>query len=59
MSLHNRKRRGGGGGCMFHAGLAHNCDYKDLIGAIDETDFWGSDMSPGKVMQFLPSSFQK
>ena len=42
-----RKRQGGG--CLFHAGLAHNCDYKDLVGAVDETDHWGSDLSPGKV----------
>ena len=42
-----RKRKGGG--CLFHGGLAHNCDYKDLVGAVDETDHWGSDMSPGKV----------
>ena len=43
-----RKRKGGG--CLFHGGLAHNCDYKDLVGAVDETDHWGSDMSPGKVI---------
>jgi len=36
------------GGCLFHGGLAHNCDYKDLVGAVDEADHWGSDLSPGK-----------
>ena len=41
-----RKRQGG---CLFHGGLAHNCDYKDLVGAVDEADHWGSDLSPGKV----------
>ena len=46
LSLQKRK----GGGCLFHGGLAHNCDYKDLVGAVDETDHWGSDMSPGKVI---------
>ena len=40
---------GGGSGCLFHAGLAHNCDYKDLVGAVDETDHWSSDIAPGKV----------
>lgn len=42
------KRHGGGSGCLFHGGLAHNCDYKDLVGAVDETYYWGSDLSPGK-----------
>ena len=42
-----RKRQGSG--CLFHGGLAHNCDYKDLVGAVDEADHWGSDLSPGKV----------
>jgi len=47
MPIHNEpaKRQGG---CLFHGGLAHNCDYKDLVGAVDETDHWGSDLSPGK-----------
>ena len=43
-----RKRQGSG--CLFHGGLAHNCDYKDLVGAVDEADHWGSDLSPGKVI---------
>lgn len=42
------KRIGSGSGCLFHAGLAHNCDYKDLVRAVDETDHWGSDLAPGK-----------
>jgi hypothetical protein len=33
---------------MFHAGLAQNCDYKDVIGAVNEVNHWGSDLSPGK-----------
>jgi len=40
------KRRGSG--CVFHGGLAHNCDYKDLVRAVDEADHWGSELSPGK-----------
>lgn len=39
------KRRGS---CMFHAGLAHNCDYRDVVGAVNEVSHWGSDISPGK-----------
>lgn len=37
-----------GGGCMFHAGLAHNCEYKSLVKAFDDLDHWNSFMSPGK-----------
>ena len=33
---------------MFHAGLAHNCDYRDVVGAVNEVSHWGSDISPGK-----------
>lgn len=33
---------------MFHAGLAHNCDYKSLVKAFDDVDHWNSYMSPGK-----------
>ena len=39
------KRRGT---CMFHAGLGQNCDYRDMVGAVDEVNHWGSDMAPGR-----------
>jgi len=39
------KRRGT---CMFHAGLGQNCDYRDMVGAVDEVNHWGSDLTPGK-----------
>jgi len=44
----NSKRKREGGGCIFHAGLAHNCDYKSLVRAFDDVDHWNSFMSPGK-----------
>jgi len=34
--------------CLFHAGLAHNCDFRDVISAVNEMNYWGSDLSPGK-----------
>ncbi|TRY73958.1 hypothetical protein TCAL_11345 [Tigriopus californicus] len=39
------KRRGS---CLFHAGLAHNCDYRDVVGAVNAITHWGSDSGPGK-----------
>ena len=33
---------------MFHAGLAHNCDYRSLVKALDDVDHWNSYLSPGK-----------
>lgn len=39
------KRRGT---CMFHAGLGQNCDYRDMVGAVDEVNHWDSDLAPGK-----------
>ena len=33
---------------MFHAGLGQNCDYRDMVGAVDEVNHWGSDMAPGR-----------
>eukprot|EP00095_Tigriopus_kingsejongensis_P003432 maker-scaffold110_size354795-snap-gene-2.22 protein:Tk03432 transcript:maker-scaffold110_size354795-snap-gene-2.22-mRNA-1 annotation:"PREDICTED: uncharacterized protein LOC100906079" len=39
------KRRGS---CLFHAGLAHNCDYRDVVGAVNEITHWGSANAPGK-----------
>ena len=33
---------------MFHAGLAHNCDYRSLVKAFDDVDHWNSYLSPGK-----------
>lgn len=34
--------------CLFHAGLAHNCDYRDVIASVNEMSYWGSDLAPGK-----------
>ena len=34
--------------CLFHAGLASNCDFRDVISAVNEMNYWGSDMTPGK-----------
>merc|ERR1712156_52211 len=34
--------------CLFHAGLAHNCDFRDVISAVNEMSYWGSDLAPGK-----------
>lgn len=42
------KSKRGGDGCMFHAGLAHNCDYRSLVKAFDDVDHWNSYLSPGK-----------
>jgi hypothetical protein len=28
--------------------MAHNCDLKDVVSAVDEAKYWGSYMSPGK-----------
>ena len=25
-----------------------NCDYRDMVGAVDEVNHWGSDLTPGK-----------
>ena len=25
-----------------------NCDYRDMVGAVDEVNHWGSDMAPGR-----------
>jgi len=47
-SERQNKSKREGSGCMFHAGLAHNCDYKQMVRAIDEVDHWNSFMSPGK-----------
>ena len=33
---------------MFNAGLAHNCDYRDVVGAVNEMNHWGSDLAPGR-----------
>ncbi|XP_003745580.1 uncharacterized protein LOC100906079 [Galendromus occidentalis] len=34
--------------CYIAAGLSRSCDYKDLIAAVEERDFWNSVNSPGK-----------
>ena len=46
------KRRGS---CLFHAGLAHNCDYRDVIGAVNEASHWGSALAPGKKRKRTPT----
>jgi len=33
--------------CIVNAGLSHNCDYRDAIGAAEESQYWGYS-SPGK-----------
>merc|ERR1711915_889101 len=33
--------------CIINAGLSHNCDYRDAIGAVEESQYWGYS-SPGK-----------
>jgi hypothetical protein len=40
----NRKRSG----CLLNGGMAHSCDLKDVVSAVDEAKYWGSFMSPGK-----------
>ena len=45
-SIH--RKRGGSSSCLFNAGLAHNCDYRDVVGAVNEMNHWGSDLAPGK-----------
>lgn len=42
------RKRGGSSSCLFNAGLAHNCDYRDVVGAVNEMNHWGSDLAPGK-----------
>lgn len=34
--------------CYIAAGLSRSCDYKDLLAAVEERDFWNSVNSPGK-----------
>jgi len=34
--------------CLINAGMSHGCDYKDLMGAMRESNFWNSASSPGK-----------
>merc|ERR1711981_165661 len=40
--------------CLFHAGLASNCDFRDVISAVNEMSYWGSDLSPGKKKRTQP-----
>ena len=37
-----------GSNCLFHAGLAHNCDYRDVIASVNEMNHWGSNLAPGR-----------
>lgn len=39
----NRKRT-----CYINAGMTHNCDFKDLVSAMNARKFWESSSSPGK-----------
>ncbi|XP_059488922.1 uncharacterized protein LOC132204440 [Neocloeon triangulifer] len=41
---HAKKRSG----CFLNGGMAHNCDLKDVVSAVDEAKYWGSYLSPGK-----------
>ncbi|KAK8721787.1 hypothetical protein OTU49_012572 [Cherax quadricarinatus] len=34
--------------CYINAGLSHGCDYKDLVGAMAEKNYWDSLNSPGR-----------
>jgi len=34
--------------CYFNAGMSHNCDYKELVGAVDEANYWSSELTPGR-----------
>merc|ERR1712156_10627 len=43
--------------CLFHAGLAHNCDFRDVISAVNEMSYWGSDLSPGKKKRTSQPAF--
>merc|ERR1712228_707954 len=43
--------------CLFHAGLAHNCDFRDVISAVNEMSYWGSDLSPGKKKRTQPALY--
>jgi len=36
------RKRAASSSCLFNAGLAHNCDYRDVIGAVNEVNHWGS-----------------
>jgi len=38
----------GGSNCLFNGGLAHNCDYRDVIASVNDMGHWGSALSPGK-----------
>ena len=28
--------------------MSHNCDYKELVGAVDEANYWSSELTPGR-----------
>ena len=34
--------------CFINAGLSHNCDIRDFLGAFEENKYWNSFDSPGK-----------
>lgn len=34
--------------CYFNAGMSLNCDYKELVGAVDEANYWSSEQTPGR-----------
>jgi len=42
--------------CYFNAGLSHNCDYKELVGAVDEANYWSSELTPGRRRRRSPTS---
>ncbi|CAG7727123.1 unnamed protein product [Allacma fusca] len=34
--------------CLLNAGLSHSCDYRDALAAIDEGNYLGSELTPGR-----------
>nr|QBX89032.1 diuretic hormone 31 [Nephrops norvegicus] len=40
--------------CYLNAGLSHGCDYKDLVGATAEKNYWDSLSSPGRKKRSVP-----
>ena len=43
ISLKTRKRT-----CYINAGMTHNCDFKELLSAVNARKFWESSHSPGR-----------
>ena len=41
--------------CLINGGLSHGCDYKDLMGAMEESNYWNSALSPGRRRRSAPN----